>query len=149
MRGSRLPLYLIFAALFAVLLIAAYEYSSYTIWDGSFKATVVLQEAEPWRIKAVTYDTCFRVQDAEEAVKGHWDFPEWKTVRSFPDGTITVQVPCSGRQSALRLYKNTYTQHRYVLLRVDFDDGDRRYVYAPIPEKPKGGSVLIPVKLSR
>jgi len=108
-----------------------------TIWDGRFSLQVNLASLQNRRIVRVSADPRWRREwnhylRTESATPIDLD-QDLKSVAWTEGQPFTVEVPCSGRDSAFGC-NLSYGQSHYLLLRVEYEDGTCEYLGVEIPD---------------
>jgi hypothetical protein len=143
-RRCRLCL-IVFAAAVILVLTSPWLFSV-AVWDGRFALTLDVRSESKAAIKAVSYATSFKLEEAQwlATYNGRVVDSEFRPA-DRDNGRFVTQVGCSGRHWIFNI-ETTYAEFRYVVVRVTSVDGKkvRRLVEIPAGRGPRSVTVLVP-----
>jgi hypothetical protein len=131
-------------ALVLAALVVAFDYSSVALWDGRYSVDVEVKRTSDRPLVRAEAVTLFR--EEWDAAEGDPDRIElWEPVTFRDDGSFTIHVPCSGRDSALGR-RLSYSRMEVLALKVTYADGSSRLVAVDIPENrsPRKKQIQVP-----
>ena len=115
---------------------------------GRFVATIRVHSDHPAAIRSVAWKTCFRQRDAQNSVAlctagGTLDFGN--LVLRPPGGDVEIEGRTGARQSPFRIVRNDWAYERFVILKVEFDDGSTAYRWAEMNPTDRAAVTVVDI----
>ncbi|HVK09947.1 MAG TPA: hypothetical protein VM597_14350 [Gemmataceae bacterium] len=124
---------------FLVAIPAAYEGITRIKWVGKYSATLRIDSDRRSPVRQVTWDTGFRAEEIRQAVAQYqagaaepaWDFRH-APVRVPDDGILKIEGRSYGTESPFRIACDGRVVERFVILKVEFEDGTTTYDWVEV-----------------
>ncbi len=118
------------AACLLCLAFVAYELAARIKWVGQFTTTLRIESDRHSLIRQVTWDTGARADEIQQAVEHLragapeqvWHFRHGP-VRLPDDGFVEIKGWTAGSESPFRIVSNNQAYERFVILKIEFEDG--------------------------
>jgi hypothetical protein len=131
---------------FAVVAITAPLWCVEAAWGGRFQLDVQLQSQASQPIHSVSYATFFRREEADSVVSNSDDpaaISEFKAAQDFDGKRFVVDVRCGGRKWLG--FDRIYSEERFIVLRVDYLDGEQLHTIEEIPAGRHARSMTVTI----
>jgi hypothetical protein len=143
---SRVRLTALITACVAASALSTYECLEVRRSGGRFDAAIRIRSDRPAAIRSVTWKTCFRQRDAQNAVAlcmagGSLDFGNH--VLRPTEGVVEIEGRTGARQSPFRILRNEWAYERFVILKIEFEDGTTVYRWAEVSPQDRASVTVV------
>ena len=131
-----------------VLVVLVPLFMTEAVWDGHFPLTLDVRSESGKAIKALSYATFFKNEQAQWwLTKRPEGQPDWGFRPAVQNGgRFVADGDCSGRLWGVFKIERNYVESRYIVIRATYEDGQetRRLAEIPAGRGPRSLTLVIP-----